>query len=77
MESLQCLICEGKLLQYAIKLNDYGIQRNSTITLNMRLKGGPTSPNGLVSFKDVVKGGILIPDRQTPNLPTMSPYIVE
>lgn len=57
----QCLLYEGNNLQDSFQTKDCGIKWNSTIILNLRLRGGAFSvrnPNGLASFKDAVNGKV-------------------
>jgi len=75
------------VLQDVVHLKDYGIQRNSTIILNLRLKGGAprasfppgssSAGKGLASFKGALRANAFTQDKQNPNLTIPSLYIVE
>lgn len=90
LANLQILIHEDRSLQDVIQLKDYNIDRNATIIINLRLRGGAPrmsnpygstssarNPKGPASFKDVVKGKVATTYRQSPNLSILAPYLVE
>lgn len=60
-------------------MQHYGIMRDSTIFLSMRLRGGSfgSSSKGTVSFKDVVKGKGEATNKLAPTQDLPGPYIVE
>lgn len=72
--TLQVLEYEGKVLQDASQLEGYGVGKDSTIIMNMRMRGGSSThinpnantrnPNGSISFKDVLKGNNVTPIEQ-------------
>lgn len=77
----------GKLLQDVNHLKEYDIERNSTIIINLRLRGGasrtiPPLGSNLVAkgpslFKDAMQGKVASLVRQSPHLTIPSPYLVE
>lgn len=75
----QLLIYAGKVIQEGFKLMEYGIEKDSTICLSSRLRGGcpGSSSKGPVSFKDAVKGK-MEPKKKTKQQATApGAYIVE
>lgn len=68
---LLSLVFEGKLMQEVFQVKYYGIERNLTIILNLRLQEGDLghkSPKGPNSFKVVVEGRIFTPTNQIQNM---------
>lgn len=74
----QNLIFSGRCLQDLFSLQDYGINNDSTIFLNLRLRGcnGDSTKNS-GSFQDTVKGKGKMQHKSTPEIELPGPYIVE
>lgn len=77
--NLLSLTHAGKILQDIFTVQHYGIDRDSTIIVSARLRGGSfgPGPKGIGSFKDAIKGKGEVKNKpsSTPDLP--GPYIVE
>jgi hypothetical protein len=77
MES-QSLIYVGRSMKDDQQLQDYGVDRNSTIIINLRLRGGLPGPiHGSTSFKDALKGKFVASGKSEQTLNIPGPYIVE
>lgn len=76
---LQNLICSGHSLQDYQILQHYGIAKDSTIFLNLRLRGGSTRTSSINtgSFRDAVKGKDKMKNTAAPPSELPGPYIVE
>lgn len=76
--SLLSLVYAGHILQEKFTVQHYGIVRDSTIFLSMRLGGSfGSSSKGTGSFKDVVKGKGEATNKPAPTKDLPGPYIVE
>lgn len=75
----QNLIYSGYSLQDNQTLQHYGIAKDSTIILNLRLRGGSTgtSSKNASSFRDAVRGGEKTKNKAAPPSKLPGPYIVE
>lgn len=75
----QNLIYAGYSLQDKQTLLQYGITKDSTIILNLRLRGGSTgtSSKNTGSFRDAVKGKEKMKNTEAPPAEALGPYIVE
>ena len=60
------------------KIQDYGVDRNSTIIINLRLQGVlPRWIYGSTSFKDAFKGKFIASGKSEQTLNILGAYIVE
>lgn len=75
----QNLLFSGRCMQDHLTLQHYGVTNDSTIILNLRLRGGckGTSSNTMGSFCDAVKGKEPLNPRSAPTSELPGPYIVE
>jgi hypothetical protein len=75
----QNLLFSGLCMQDQHTLQHYGVVKDSTIILNLRLRGGckGTSSKNTGSFRDAVKGKEPLQHRPAPTSELPGPYIVE
>lgn len=77
--SYQNLIFSGHCMQDLHTLQHYGVANDSTIILNLRLRGGckGTTSKNTGSFRDAVKGKAPLQHKPTPTTELPGPYIME